>query len=64
VPDCEASNYWKYLEVVFKLYIKAGFKIKYVCADPEFDSVLNEMAFEYEFTPNIATAQEHVPFVE
>jgi hypothetical protein len=46
------------------VYTKAGFKIKYVCADPEFDSVLNEMAFEYEFVSNIATAQEHVHVVE
>jgi hypothetical protein len=64
VPDREAITYWKYLKVVCKVYTKAGFKIRYVCADPEFDSMLNEMAFEYEFIPNIATAQEHVPVVE
>jgi hypothetical protein len=50
--------------VVFKLYIKAGFNIKYVCADQEFDGVLSKMKDKFKFTPNIAAAQEHVPVVE
>jgi hypothetical protein len=38
VPDRESSTYRTYLEVVFKVYWKAGFKIKYVCADQEFEA--------------------------
>jgi hypothetical protein len=64
VPDCESSTYRTYLKDVFKVYWKAGFKIKYVCADQEFEAVLKDMAYEFKFTPNIAAAQEHVPAVE
>jgi hypothetical protein len=53
VPDRESSTYRTYLEVVFKVYWKAGFKIKYVCADQDF-----------KFIPNIAAAQEHIPVVK
>jgi hypothetical protein len=41
IPDRETSLYQEYLVVVFKLYIKAGFNIKYVCADQEFDRLLS-----------------------
>jgi hypothetical protein len=64
VPDCESSTYRTYLGVVFKVYWKAGFKIKYVCADQEFEAVLRETVYEFKFIPNIAAAQEHVPVVE
>jgi hypothetical protein len=47
--------------VAFKVYWKAGFKIKYVCEDQEFEAVLKDMAYEFKFTLNIAAAQEHVP---
>jgi hypothetical protein len=64
IPDRETSTYQEYLAVVFKLYIKAGFNIKYVCADQEFDRVLSKMKDEFKFTPSIVAAQEHVPLVE
>jgi hypothetical protein len=64
IPDRETSTYQEYLAVVFKLYIKAGFNIKYVCVDQEFDRVLSKMKDEFKFMPNIAAAQEHVPVVE
>jgi hypothetical protein len=64
ITDRESGTYCRYLEVVFKVYQKAGFQVKYVCADNEFAAVLSDMAFEFEFTPNIASAQEHVPVVE
>jgi hypothetical protein len=64
VPDRETKTYRQYLEVVFKVYWKAGFEIWYVCADQEFEGVLRDMANEYKFIPNIASAKEHVPVVE
>jgi hypothetical protein len=41
--------------------MKAGFKIKYVYPDKDFMPVLSEMAFKFQFMPNIAAVQEHVP---
>jgi hypothetical protein len=64
IPDRETSRYQEYLTVVFKLYIKARFNIKYVCMDQEFDRVLSKMKDEFKFMLNIAAAQEHVPDVE
>jgi hypothetical protein len=64
VPDREAKTYRQYLEVMFKVYWKAGFEIRYVCADQEFEGVLRDMANEYKFIPNISSAKEHVPVVE
>jgi hypothetical protein len=64
VPDHESSTYRTYLEVVFKVYWKAGSKIKYVCTDQEFEAVLRDMAYEFKFILNIAAAQEHIPVVK
>jgi hypothetical protein len=64
IPNRENQTYRKYLEVVFKVYNKAGFKIEYVCADNEFMEILADMSHEYDFKTNIASAQEHVPVVE
>jgi hypothetical protein len=64
IPNREVDTYKKCLIVVFNLYKKAGFQVRYVLADNEFSPVLAEMADEYGFKPNIATAQEHVLVVE
>jgi hypothetical protein len=63
VPDWETKTYRQYLEVVFKVYWKAGFEIRYVCADQKFEGVLRDMANQYKFIPNIVLAKEHVPVV-
>jgi hypothetical protein len=55
IPDRESGTYRRYLEVVFKVYQKAGMSLQRCCPN---------MAFEFEFTPNIASAHEHVPVVE
>jgi hypothetical protein len=64
LPDWETKTYIHYLEVVFKVYWKASFEIRYVCADQEFEGVLRDMVNEYKFIPNIALEKEHVPVVE
>jgi hypothetical protein len=64
VPNQEIQTYQKYLDVIIKIYRRAGFKIKYICANMEFELLLASMRNEYGFSPNIANAQEHVPAVE
>jgi hypothetical protein len=53
----------KALEVVLKVYSRAGFKIEYICGDREFEPVLLPMRDEFRFQANLASAQEHVPLL-
>ncbi|MGL5934310.1 MAG: hypothetical protein ACRCZI_01655, partial [Cetobacterium sp.] len=64
VPSRKIESYQECLHTVFKIYRKAGFKIVMICADMEFEQLLANMHEEYDFLPNIASAQEHVPIVE
>lgn len=64
IPTRKIETYQECLETVFKLYRKAGFKITMICADMEFEQLLARMHEEFDFLPNIASAQEHVPIVE
>jgi hypothetical protein len=64
IPDRELSSYQQALAIVLKVYRRAGFQIRYICADREFEPLLVSMRDEYKFTPNIANAQEHVLTVE
>ena len=59
-------SYRSVLEEIFTLYQNAEFKIASIHCDNEFRPVLDNMLqeHEYSFTPNYASAQEHVPEIE
>ena len=58
------ENYKRTLANVLKLYKNSGFKVTQIRADNEFKKTLNDMKDEYQFTPNMANPNEHVPEAE
>ena len=65
VADHMAPTIANLVESVLKLYNRAGFQVKEVCADHEFKPVLHILQdCGWSFTTNLANAQEHVPEVK
>ena len=52
------------IDKIFRLYTKAGIRIKCIHADGEFKSLMDNIADELDIEINPASAQEHVPEAE
>jgi hypothetical protein len=61
VPNKTMSAYRSALE---RVYQSAGFRINTVSCDNEFKPLLEDMKSSWNFRPNYASAQEHVPEAE
>ena len=57
------SSFDKAFDTVFCIYNKAGFTIKTVFGDPEFD-IMRDTFVDLDIDQNVASAQEHVPEIE
>ena len=57
------SHYWKHFDATFIKYNKAGFVIKELHADPEFECIEQEMGIQFT-TMNLNTAEEHQSDIE
>jgi hypothetical protein len=64
IPNQTSKSYRSALDNVFRLYNLAGFNIKYIHCDNEYQSLMNELQEAYNVRMNYANAQEHVPEIE
>ena len=64
VPGRTTGEYRKQLTKLLHLYKTAGFPVCTISCDNEFRPVLELMKDEFQFKPNYASAQEHVPEAE
>ena len=62
VVNCTAPTIANLVESVFKLYSRASFQVKEVCANHKFKPVLHVLQdCGWSIMTNLANAQEHVP---
>jgi len=64
LPNKTATAYRSAIDVVFRLYNHAGFKISVIKADQEFRPIFDSIKDDLDITMNYAMAQEHVPEAE
>jgi Reverse transcriptase (RNA-dependent DNA polymerase) len=64
IPNKTSQAYRSVLDNVFRIYNRAGFKIKTIICDNEFRPLMDELQDVYHVTMNYANPQEHVPEAE
>ena len=64
LPNKTVKAYRSAIDVVFRLYNHAGFKITVIKADREFQPIFEDIKDDLDITMNYASAQEHVPEAE
>jgi hypothetical protein len=61
IPNQTPEAYRSVLENGFRIYNKAGFRVKTIYCNNEFQPLTKEMADKFEINMNYANPQEHVP---
>ena len=62
--DEKADTLYKAMDGIINKYNNAGYKIKHISADNQFQSSLEAIQDELKVTLHFAAAQEHVPKAE
>ena len=60
----KSQYYFQALDVIFRVYNGAGFQIKHIQCDKEFQPLMNDVKDELEVTMNYANPKDHVPEAE
>ena len=64
LPTRTAKDYRSALDIIFRQYNKAGFRIATIHCDNEFRPIMDDIKDELSIDMNYASAQEHVPEAE
>ena len=64
LPTRTAKDYRSVLDIVFRQYNKAGFRIGTIHCDNEFKPIMDDLKDDLDIAMNYASAQEHVPEAE
>ena len=64
LPTRTAKDYRSVLDIVFRQYNKAGFRIGTIHCDSEFKPIMDDLQDDLDIEMNYASAQEHVPEAE
>ena len=64
IPTREIFSYRSEIETILTIYKAAGFHVNQISCVHEFKPVLDQMKTQFNFTPNYASAQEHLSQAE